>query len=104
MATYLGGEQRFIELAKKHPQVLVSHSNLCMFAAAISICNCELQLKLELEATLHLSYGQGGPEEWLVVDKHMVAINSGARKCNMIGTNSRGFVSQPNKCYQETGS
>lgn len=59
MATYLGGEQSFIELAKKHPQVLVSHSNICMFAAAISICNCELQLKLELEATLHLSIWTG---------------------------------------------
>jgi len=59
MATYLGGEQSFIELAKKHPQVLVSHSNICMFTATISICNSELQLKLELEATLHLSIWTG---------------------------------------------
>lgn len=62
------------------------------FAVCVYLCICGI------------FSGQAGPDEWLIVDKHMVDISSGRRQCNKLGTNSIGFVTQPNKCRQETGS
>ena len=51
---------------------------------------------------IHTVSPQGGPNEWLVVDKHLHDLTG--QSCNKIGVTSSTVLGQENRCFQKEES
>lgn len=82
-----------IEYVMSHEQVTVSYLSSGLTEPCNFICCSNVWM---------YCFVQGGAEEWLIIDKHMV--DPSGRTCNKIGSDLTAFLTQENRCYQKAGS